>query len=329
MKITMKLIAEKAGVSLSTVSRVLNNPESVEKSKVTIVNKWIDELNYQPNLAAQSLKKSKSFLIGISVPNMTNPYFVQIVEYLEGIATKNGYNIILHISGHSSGHNQKKELEHINNFIRRNVDGVILVATCVENLNYLKNRNIPHITLTNQFLETNSISTHHKYGGALVADHFIRQGRINLGYIGVKNDEKSLGFKSELYEKGFEVSDKYDIIIPSGIDSDFEISNYIKEFLNTHNFNPDGVFAGNDVIAYELIKELENRNINVPKDIAVVGFDNTILSQILKITSVNQPIKEIVEKGFQILLEQIKEEKFIHIGNFQILPSLTIRKSSV
>lgn len=325
MKITMKLIAEKSGVSLSTVSRVLNNPSSVEKEKVKIVQNWIEKLNYQPNLAAQSLKKSKSFLIGISIPNLKNPYFMEIIDSLEKITKENGYNIILH----NSANNPKIELENINNFIRRNVDGIILVANSSDNINYLKNRNIPHITLTNQFTETNSISTCHKYGGALVAEHFIKQGRVDLGYIGVKDDEKYLGFKSELYEKGFEPSEDFNIILPRGIDSDFEIRNFIKDFLNNNEFKPNGIFAGNDVIAYELIKELHSRNINVPKDIAVVGFDNTILSQILKITSVNQPIKKIVEKGFEVLIKQIQEDKFIHIGNFEILPTLVVRKSSL
>ena len=325
MKITMKLVAEKAGVSLSTVSRVLNTPENVDEEKVKVVRKWIKELNYQPNLAAQSLKKSNSFLIGVSIPNLTNPYFIEILDHLEKIATKNGFNIILHNSQGSP----EIEFENINNFIRRNVDGVIVVANSAENIRYLKNRNIPHITLTNQFPETNSISTNHRYGGELVAKHFIEQGRVNLAYIGPENDEKYIGFQSELYEKGFGVDENMCIFTPNTPLSNFEIKNYIKKFLGTLSKYPDGFFTTNDTVAYELIKELEARDINIPKDTMVASFDNTILSQILKITSVNQPIQEIVEKGFEILLNQISEERFYHFGNFEIFPSLVIRRSTI
>ncbi|WP_293723654.1 LacI family DNA-binding transcriptional regulator [uncultured Cetobacterium sp.] len=325
MKVTMKLVAEKAGVSLSTVSRVLNTPESVDEEKVKVVRKWIKELNYQPNLAAQSLKKSSSFLIGVSIPNLTNPYFIEILDYLEKIATEKGYNLILH----NSLGNPETEFENINNFIRRNVDGIILVANSVENIKYLKNRNIPHITLTNQFPDTNSISTNHRYGGKLVAKHFIEQGRVNLAYIGPENDEKYIGFQSELYEKGFGVDENMCIFIPNTPLSNFEIKNYIKKFLNTLSKYPDGFFTTNDTVAYELVKELEARDINIPKDTMLASFDNTILSQILKITSVNQPIQEIVEKGFEILLNQISEERFHHFGNFEILPSLVIRRSTI
>ncbi|MGL5377325.1 MAG: LacI family DNA-binding transcriptional regulator [Cetobacterium sp.] len=324
MKITMKMVAECARVSLATVSRVLNSPESVDKEKVRVVRSCIKELNYQPNLAAQSLKKSNSSLIGISVPDLTNPYFCEILNELEKIATQNGYNIILH----NSENKPEVEFKNINNFITRNVDGIILVATSIDNINYLKNRNIPHITLTNQFPESNSISTDHKYGGSLVAKHFIELNCTDLGYIGPENDEKYIGLQSELYEHGFMIEDNMCSFIPKKNLSSFEIKNYIKQFLDSLNHYPDGFFTTNDSIGYELIKELQFRGVEVPKDTKVASFDNTIMSQILKITSVNQPIKDIVEKGFRVLLDQIAENRYFYSGNFEILPSLIVRKST-
>ncbi|MGL5702345.1 MAG: hypothetical protein ACRCXX_10315, partial [Cetobacterium sp.] len=125
-----------------------------------------------------------------------------------------------------------------------------------------------------------------------VAKHFIEQGRINLAYIGPENDEKYIGFQSELYEKGFGVDENMCIFIPNTPLSNFEIKNYIKKFLGTLSKYPDGFFTTNDTVAYELVKEL-------------------------------------VEKGFEILLNQISEERFYHFGNFEILPSLVIRRSTI
>ena len=324
MKVNMKTIAQKANVSLSTVSRVLNNPSSVDKKKVELVNYWIKKLDYQPNLGAQTLKSKNTFLIGVSIPNLENPYFVKIIEILEEITSKNGYNIILH----NTKENKLKEKENIENFIKRRVDGIILVAIDIENINYLKRKNIPHISLTNELNETNRISACHKTGGKLVAKHFIETGCNSINFIGIEEDPKFLGMKEYLYENGLEDRNKNNIFLPCGVYSSFEIRNYIKEFLSKFGIKNDAFFAGNDIIAYELIKELEERNIKIPEEVSVVGFDNTFLAKIFKISSVNQPIEKITQLGFEILLKQIEKNSYEKIGNFKINPNLIVRESS-
>lgn len=324
MKVTMKTIAEKANVSLSTVSRVLNNPTSVDKEKVELVNYWIKKLEYQPNIGAQTLKSNHTHLIGVSIPNFENPYFIKIIEILEEITSKNNYNIILHCSKQD----KNREKLNIENFLRRRVDGIILVALDLENIEFLKRKNIPHITLTNEIDETNSISISHKTGGKLVAEHFISTNKTSISFIGVEEDFKYIGFKSKLYEEGLESRNRNNIFLGNTIYSNFEIREIIKNHLNNFGIINDAFFAGNDVIAYELIKELEERNIKIPEEVSVVGFDNTFLAKTFKITSVNQPIEKITQLGFEILLKQIEKNSYEKIGNFKIEPNLVVRESS-
>lgn len=325
MKITIKTIAEKAQVSLSTVSRVINNPESVDKEKVEIVNYWIKKLEYQPNIGAQTLKSNKTQLIGVSIPNFENPYFVKIIEILEEITTEHKYNIILQMTKY----NKLKEKENIDNFLRRNVDGIILIVLDKKNIEFLKRKNIPHLALTNEVNETNSVSICHKTGGRLVGEHLLQLDKKSISFIGKENDLKFIGFKSKLYDEGVENRNKNNIFIENSSATNYEIRSIIKENFNKNGVTNDAFFAGNDLIAFELMKELQERGIEIPKDVSIVGFDNTFLAKIFKITSVNQPIEEITKLGFKILLEQIKKNRYEKIGNFTVKPNLVIRESSL
>src|SRR5687768_6740011 len=132
-KLTMKEIAKLANVSQATVSRVINGNKSVNEEAVKRVLKVIEEVGFIPNNAAQTLKRSHSNIIGVCVTETFNPYFVELIDTLELEARKRGYNILLH----NSKHNPITEWESIQNFIARQVDGIILVPNGEYNIQRL------------------------------------------------------------------------------------------------------------------------------------------------------------------------------------------------
>ena len=324
-KMTMKEIAKKAQVSQPTVSRVLNGHKGVSEDIVNAVMKVIDEVGYVPNKAAQTLKRSSTSIIGISTREIDNPYFVEIIDSLELEARKNGYNILFH----NSKYNPVTEWENIQNFVSRQVDGIIIVPSSDFNLERISKLDIPTVVLTNNKSMLDSVGINHLHGGKLAGESFIHSGHKTFGYIGsIRDDEKFYGFESGLQENGFTFDPKNFLLVESS-NNNFIIRRYIEQFLDqSEKLEFTCLFTENDIMALEFMKAAEKRHIQVPEDISIIGFDDTYLAKILEISSIHQPIGEMVKTSFEILLNRINQEVPSSLVNIMMEPTLIERKSS-
>ena len=185
---TMEEVAKKAGVSQATVSRVINGNPSVSFETRQNVMRWVRKLNYQPNLTAQTLVSKQSYLLGMILPDISNPYFSEVLKIVEQEASLNGYNIIFC----NSGDNIQKERHSINILRGRQVDGLLIVPvdSNASHLKTLRHTNIPVVAITRDVDQFDSVSISHRHGGALVANHLLEIGHTSIGFIGSREEEK-------------------------------------------------------------------------------------------------------------------------------------------
>lgn len=321
---TIKEVAKMAGVSISTVSRVVNGSLSVDKDMTKKVEDAVKILAYKPNLTARTLVRNSSDIIGIVIPSVTIPYFVELLKIIEKKSRALGYSIVI-----SNTEGQEKiEKEAIKVLKRRNVDGIFLIPTS-NNLDYLADTDIPIVIVSQYFKDIDSVSVNHEKGAALITEHLLKIGYKKIAYIGNYGDDKFLGFKNTLNKNNIEFNDKNFIKETPWLDyfDDSEIDKYIKT-MNSKDIN--AIFAHNDVAAFKVIKVLKKYGYKIPEDIAVAGFDNSFLSKISepKITSIEQPIEEIAEIAFEIILKKIKN-KNNHVENILLNPKLIIEESTL
>lgn len=306
MKFTMNDIAKATGVSQPTISRILNGSSNVNSEKKIKVLEYIEKVGYRPNLVAKSLKNNNSYLIGLCVPELTNPYYIEVIETLEKIGRKNNYSLIIH----NSQKNPVLEWECIMDFIDRQVDGIALIPCSNFNLDKVINTKIPSVVLTQIRKGIDSVGVNHLSGGMLAAKHLLNLGHHNVGFVGgnIKEDDKFIGFQRELASNGVEFSMDNYLCISDYSNTAKEIEKVISDFFKKNINNlPTAFFAGNDIVAYEIIKILDDFGLNVPNDISVIGFDDTIVAKALKITSIKQPIDDISSIGFEMLMNKIKD----------------------
>jgi len=333
---TMEEIAEKAGVSQATVSRVINGHSGVSERKRKLVMEWVRKLDYQPNRTAQSLKNNKSNLIGLIVSDISNPYFAEIVHEVEKEAAKSGYNIILC----NTENDTKKEKEAINSLRSRQIDGLMIAPADKQatHLKSLKTMDMSVVVITQIKEDFTSVAVDHEKGGELIARHLVDLGHKKIGYIGPGNkkgyrkDYKFVGFKKALLESGIEFKNDYFIQIDRNLPEVAlkNIYNKVSKNLRERNSIATAYFAHNDLAAYEAIKAFEDCNYHVPEDLAIAGFDNDIYSQIIRpsLTTISQPIKTIGHVALELLLRKIDNIEEDH-ENVILEPKLIIRDSTL
>ena len=326
-KITMTDIAKHANVSQATVSRVINNHPNVNDDVRKRVNETIKDLNYLPNKAAQTLKNKNTHIIGVSMVDIQNPYFTDLIAEIEKEARENGYSIILH----NTGYNPLIEVEIFDIFQSRQVDGIIYVPTSDYSLSKVQSLNIPVVSVTLPVKGIDSVYLNHAQGGSLAANHFIKQGHTNFGILtqDYKSCAKSRGFIQEVYEQGMNTENITIIDIDPSLVTRYQIRERIIEFFNTHDkLDFTALFCSNDAEAQDFIQISEEHGIKVPEDIAVIGFDDTFIAKTNKITSIHQPLPEMARTCLKILFDKIATSQSHEPLDIQLTPNLIIRNST-
>lgn len=326
--ITMSQIAELTGVSQPTVSRVLNGNTSVNEQTARKVLECAKKYNYQPNIIAQSLTGNKMHLIAVIVTDLSNPFFAEIVKSIEQEASKLGYNIMLF----NSDYNIQKEEKYLKILQQYKVDGIILVPTfCTEEyVKKIKKYELPLVSLTREMKAVDSVFISHFEAGEKVAAHLLNIGFERFVFVGGEGDEKELGYQNQLKKANIDLKKNYLHITSS---NDEMYLNELVNQLKTNSFaSGTGIFTFNDVEAIKILEVLKKAAIEIPKDVAVVGFDNTIFGKIVtpSLTSVSQPIHEMGKLAVERLIEKIDspsmEDGYRH---YQLEARIVTRESSV
>ena len=294
-------VAKLAGVTPTTVSRVINNRGYISEKTKNKVHEAMEQLGYQPNEIARSLTKQKSNTIGIIVPHISHPYFAKLISNLENEAAKKDYKIILC----NSKEKAEKEKQYLDMCKSNRVAGIILCSGNVES-NKINTGDIPVVLLEKNFEEGKlGIQCDNYQGGKLATEHLIECGcKKVLHFSGVIDEE----MPADNREKAF-----IDTCIKNSV------KYYIKKFdINTYNQMDyyeaikdtiteikeiDGIFASSDLIAAQVIQVCNELNIKIPQDVKLVGFDDVEISKLTTptITTIHQPIKEMSKLAVELI----------------------------
>lgn len=316
----IKDVAKLAGVSVTTVSRVLNNKGYISQKTRETVAKAMNELNYHPNEIARTLFSRQSHLLGLIIPTVSHPFFAKLTRYIEFYASVKGYKIILC----NSLMQKEKEKEYLDMLSRHQVDGIIMGSHTLDVANF-QTIGLPVITLDRQISETiPSVSSDNFSGGVLAAEHLIERGCRHLVHISgnlnlsMLSNRRYDGFKSICEKK------KVPFTLYQTDVNALEEDNYsaVVERIFREHPETDGVFASSDMIAAEILKASLVRGKRIPQDIKIVGYDDTDLAKYThpQITSVAQPIESIAKYTVEYLISEVLGE---------VVPNQTILEISL
>ena len=277
---TLKDVARETGLTVTTVSRILNNRGYISDESRKKVEEAMKKLDYQPNEVARALSKKSSNVIGVIVPHINNPYFAEVISNLENEAKKKRYNILLF----NSKSNDDNELKYIDMCKSNRVAGIIMMSGSVQ-MEEFTGLKVPLITIERS-LECGAKTLLHISG---------------VNETEMPADERSSGFvkvceANGVWHREIKTTIKqYD----SG-----EYHEFLKELLMEYP-EVDGIFASSDVIAAQLIQVARHLGRKVPEDLKIVGFDDVNIASLTTptITSIRQPIKEMARTAISFLLD--------------------------
>ncbi|SIN71266.1 LacI family DNA-binding transcriptional regulator [Chitinophaga niabensis] len=309
-KVSLKDIAQEAGVSTALVSYVLTNKE--EKARVgqemaKKIRKIARKLNYQPNHIARSLKSGRSDTIGLIVADISNPFFANIARTIEDEAKRNNYTVIFG----SSDENVDKSRDLINVLLNRQVDGLILIPTegSEQQIRNLQNQNVPFVLIDRYFpdIPASHISINNYESAYNAVTHLIKMGRRQIGMIAYKTalhhiSERKRGYTEALGEKKSQMK----LARYSHLKEDIQLA--IDQLLKARK-PADAIFFATNSLAIEGLKYINELGIRVPEELAVVSFDESEAFDLFysPVTYVRQPILEMGKAAVRVLLDQIKD----------------------
>ena len=324
-------VARKAGVSVATVSRVLNHPERVSPKTKDHIDQVIKEMDFSPNAFARSLNLKRSNSIALIIPDIQNPQNMEIARGVEMVAHEKGYNILLC----NTEKDVQKERDYIRMLMEKKIDGIILAFTLLhqDDFDEIKKKNIPLILFGQNILNENisSVYSDFKEGAFLAVSHLIQLGFEKIAYIcgesdQLENRDKTLGYTEALLSSGLKVTK--DLIIQGNDDIS---SGYLAALkIMKSKTLPDAVFVANDLMAIGAIDAFRTEGVRIPEEISIIGYDNIRMASLIepKLTTVSWPVYKMGLISARIIIDEIeKEDEAIVTQNIFLSPKLKIRKS--
>lgn len=328
---TIYEVSKLAGVSLATVSRVMNKNARVSEKTHDKVTQAMKQLGYRPNTIAQSLASNRSNSIGVLVSELHGPFFGQMMAGIESEIRAAGKHVII-TTGHSELEKEKDGMEFL---ISRNCDAIIVHVEAVSDeyiteLNkkgtpvYLMSRHVPAIS-------DQCVSLNNEMGGYLATKHIVEQGHKKIAYIAgpqFKADasDRLTGHKRALQELGIDFNEQL------YFEGDFKETggnDGLKYFLQTKQ--PfDALVCANDEIASGAMKYAREHGYKLPEDLSIIGFDNVIFASYLypKLTTVDNPVNEMGKMAAKLVLKNVYENKGIEVQHV-FEPKLVVRDSVI
>lgn len=302
--IRIREVARLAGVSPATVSRVINGTAKVNEDKRQRVLEVIRQTDFVPNEVARSLFRKSANIIGLIIPSIRNPYFTQMASVIDEVAKECGFRLFLC----NVGNDLVQTRAALQMLSSMNANGVIVGTTRPEIREELENYPVPVILLDTLF-EVGQVSAYvycdYYQGGRMAMEHLLECGCENIvcirGPEGVFSaDTRYQGYVDVCRERGIRLQ-------VLGCDYDFDAGLAMTEELLRTYPDVDGILACNDMVAISIYKILYKKNISVPEQIQLIGFDDITFSSLItpELTTIHQPIQEMAQRAAELILEGI------------------------
>jgi LacI family transcriptional regulator/LacI family repressor for deo operon, udp, cdd, tsx, nupC, and nupG len=308
---SMNEVAKRAGVSIATVSRVLNNSDSVNEATRLKILKAIKELKYQPSRVAKRLrsKSVSSNLLGVLIPDIQNPFYVDVLRGIEDVAYRNNYAIIMC----NYGQDEKKEILYLDILQSEAIDGLI-AAPVNENDQRLKNiikGGLPVVCVDRGLagIDVDIVWVNNEEGAYSAVNHLVKSGYKRIAYISGLPSIPSSRMRENGYRRALENAGLMDSgLIKYGNSSYASGVELCAELLDMPN-PPDAIFTGNNLITLGALETIHKRKKQIPNDVAIVGFDDMFWASSLNppLTAVRQPAYEIGKRAGELLIQRITD----------------------
>lgn len=310
MAASIKDVAKEAGVSIATVSRVLNDVDVVNEETKKKVQEAIKKLGYRPNIVARSLKTQKSRTIGIIIPDISNQFYPEIVRGAEDVANIYNYNIMLC----NTDLDLDKEMEYLRVLKEKMVDGVIYMSNSLEPeiIELIKSLEMPVVLVetTDKANTFPSVTIDNDRAAFDATTYLIKRGNKKIAYIGAHEDAVNAasyrfsGYKSALESNDIKFDEKLCYFGGLKAEDGYEGINAI-----LNNGDIDAVFCASDEVAMGAINALRDKGKRVPEDIDVMGFNDIYSASIFypKLTTVIQPMYDMGSVGMRMLIKIINK----------------------
>ncbi|MGM7702746.1 LacI family DNA-binding transcriptional regulator [Pseudalkalibacillus sp. Hm43] len=307
---TIKDVAKRAGVAVSTASYALNNINKISPETKKKVIEAARELNYLKNGIASDLKRTNTNTIALILTDLSGPYYSELINGVQTVAMSNGYDLI---ACNSMGDAQSTAVK----FIReKRVDGVIILAHNISDETILESarEGFPIVVLDRKLDDEHilQVEVDNWQGGFIATEHLIKQGHRKVAYISGPNNSHDNDLRFNGYKAALE---KYDLpYIPKWkISGDFTRESGYKatKMLIAQNDLPEGVFYANDEMAIGGIQAFNEKGIEIPGDISIVGFDDIQLSEFVSppLTTIRQPKYEAGALAVHLIFQKLSKEQ--------------------
>ncbi len=336
--ITIKDVAKRLNVSVSTVSRAFNDKYDIKKDTKELILKTAKEMGYHPNPIAKKLSQNKSLNIGVVIPEFMNSYYSEVAIVLQEFFISKGYQVLLM----QSNENEEQELKNVKTLINNMVDGLIIAPTVgYRNTPYFiekHNEGYPMVFLNriDETLPASKVIFNNVKWSFFATEHLIRQNNRKIYHLSGYNNlcvssERVEGFKKAMNKH--KITKENYKIIETGLLAK-EGMEVIEDLIFHHDI-PDAFFCVNDMVALGAMKKLKDNGYKIPDDVAFVGFTETRIAKLVtpQLSSVRQPTREMAKKAGEMLLNRINNpdsetETAIFNGEFNIRKS-SVRDSSI
>jgi LacI family transcriptional regulator len=330
MAASIRDVADRAGVSVGTVSNVLNNVERVKPDSVRRVQQAIAELGYVRNDAARQLRAGRSLMVGLVVLDVRNPFFTELARGAEREAARHGLSVVLA----NSDEDPAQEARHIDLFEQQRVRGILLspYQEAGPRLRLMRDRGIPAVLVDRRGADDSfsSVSVDDETGGYLAARHLLETGRRRLLFVGGPLDMRQIDDRLAGARRAVAGTDAVLVTLPSDastVDAGRAAGDRIAAMPSGER--PQGIFCANDLVALGVLQGLLTHGIRVPGDIALIGFDDIdfAAAAAVPLSSVRQPSLLMGETAMRLLLEH-SDDPARAAEHVVFQPELVVRDST-
>jgi LacI family transcriptional regulator len=327
----MRRIAQELGVSVTTVSKVLNEHADIGPATRARVLARVEELGYRPNAVARSLSLRRTHTLGIVIPDLMHSFFVEVMSGIESVSSDRGYGLLLC----SSGEDPRKERRELEMLLARQVDGIVVASADADNTGLL--RHIVDLGTAVVMIDRDDhpdlpchrVLTDDELVGRLATEHLIQLGRRAIAHLAgppfVHARRRAEGYRKALAAHGLPVRPEW--VVEAGF---LEVGGYdaMKRLLAMQT-RLDAVFAANDPTAIGAMKAISEAGLRVPDDVAVVGAGDVWHGDMLRVplTTVGWSKEELGRRAAELILDQIGPHPEGPFRRVVVAPRLVVRKS--
>lgn len=297
--VNIKDVAARANVSVGTVSRVLAKNETVGKELRELVEATIQELNFRPSGVARGLRRSRTDMIGLVIPDITNPFFAELAKHVEASASQAGFSVLLSITNDDP----KIELSQIETLLRSYPTGLIVVPTQFGAPAKWQS-DIATVAVDRRLKNYPLISVDHYAGAGLAAQHLLQLGHRRIAYIAGPNESPV----SRERRKGF-----LDTLVAAGIQPeiaeghfDYQSGEVLGKLLlsRPEDVRPTAIATASDQQAIGLLRAASDLNLEVPDNVSIIGFDDIPLANLItpRLTTISQPVEQIAARAVAFII---------------------------